>query len=305
MRIRRVFLISWDFLNSERLFGKMVRQNDQRALDTYLALLRAYKPNTQASLPLDYDTLARDIGLGDWPKGDARRQINRTLRKLEHRYGLVEMRSTVGSSIPIVLKDYADPSKSYSLPQTRFLKIPPAYWDYGWSNSLSLPAKAILLLNFAYSPIDRNSRRWQASRYALVRKHHLSNWIVSRGTTELRRKNLLDMEYDALDQTGLAPKHPHVFLPQPLYNPKDLARKLKRLEEQHGAEKLERAKKLAALVYEDCDAGAMEKLIELEEKYGLSVMQQAAEIMAAKSPSNPKRSMGYLIGTIQGIGDKS
>ena len=100
------------------------------------------------------------------------------------------------------------------------------------------------------------------------------------------------------------PVEPHTFTPQPLYNPENLANKLQQLQERYGADKLERAKKLAVLVYEDCDATAMETLIQLEEKYGPRIIQQAAEILAAKSPSNPKRSMGYLIGTIQGIGDR-
>jgi hypothetical protein len=295
MRPRNVFL-SWEFLSNERLFGKMVRQNDQRALDIYLALLRACNGKDGAGFPLDYEALARAIGLGDWPKEAYRRQINKTLKKLQRRYGLLEIRFTGAMRITI---------KPYALPQTRFLKIPHTYWGYGWSSSLSLPAKAMLILNFAYSPIGPHRGRWQASRNALVRRHHLSNWIVSRGTTELRRKNLLDVEYAELDRTGPRTKQPHIFVPQPLYDPGDLARKLRFLEKRHGAVKLNGAQRLATLVYEDCDAGAMEALIALEERFGARVVRQAAEIVAAKSPSNPKRCMGYLIRTIEGIGRNS
>jgi hypothetical protein len=77
-----------------------------------------------------------------------------------------------------------------------------------------------------------------------------------------------------------------------------LDKKWKELEGIYGKEKTGRGRRLASLVYKDCDAGAVEKFILLEEKYGRDRMDAAAKIIGLKAPDNPKRSVGYFVGIV-------
>jgi hypothetical protein len=54
-------------------------------------------------------------------------------------------------------------------------------------------------------------------------------------------------------------------------------------------------------VYKDDDCGAVEKFIELENKYGIDKVERATKIMEEKDPDNPKRCVAYFIRTIMGL----
>ena len=52
-------------------------------------------------------------------------------------------------------------------------------------------------------------------------------------------------------------------------------------------------------MYKDSDAGAVEKFILVEEKYGIARMEQAAKIIGLKAPDNPRRSVGYFVRIVE------
>ena len=88
-----------------------------------------------------------------------------------------------------------------------------------------------------------------------------------------------------------------------LYNPEDLKKEIRSLEQKHGQDKVTRAIQTAAIVFEENNLKTIEVLIDLEDQYGQTVIQQAAQKIAQKNPDNPKRSAGYLINTIKSMGD--
>ena len=102
---------------------------------------------------------------------------------------------------------------------------------------------------------------------------------------------------------GEGARAPSVYITNPLYDPAELERAFKRLEEAHGTERVKRARGWASLVYEDTDLYAVERLIEFESRRGKEIIEKAAGIVKKKSGSNPKRSMGYLLGTIERLKD--
>jgi hypothetical protein len=104
----------------------------------------------------------------------------------------------------------------------------------------------------------------------------------------------------ALRPTVLDPlRHPNVYMPNPLYDALAQDARFKALEAARGREPLARARKLAALVYEDDDVEGVESLLALEEKHGRRLVDDAARVLGEKNPDNPKRSLRYLIGTIK------
>lgn len=122
---------------------------------------------------------------------------------------------------------------------------------------------------------------------------------------DLRRNNLVEAQPDALDPADYSDRKTNRYVSNSLYNPQELAQALRGLEQRYGKEKVERAIEYASLVYEDSDIGAVERLIILEGEFGEEAVRQAAQRVGGMSGNNPKKTAGYLIGTIQGIGSKA
>jgi hypothetical protein len=96
-------------------------------------------------------------------------------------------------------------------------------------------------------------------------------------------------------------RHPNIYTPLALYDPALLDKKWKELEGKYGKERTDRGRSFASLVYKDCDAGAVEMFILLEEKYGGDKMDEAAKIISLKAPANPWRSVGYFVRTVEAL----
>ena len=140
---------------------------------------------------------------------------------------------------------------------------------------------------------------WSLNLQTLGTRYGASPWFISQGVTDLRRNNLLEVEYDAAGPLGPGDRAPNIYMPNPLYDPQELDRSLEDLKDRYGAAKLERARRAAAVVYEDRYLHGIKQMIELEDQYGQDRIERAVKIVGAKSPDNPKRSIGYLIATIR------
>ena len=88
-----------------------------------------------------------------------------------------------------------------------------------------------------------------------------------------------------------------------LYDPEALKKDLNALEQKVGKEKLDRAKKTAAIVFEENNLKTIQALIDLEKQYGQATVEETAKKIAEKNSDNPKRSAGYLINTVKSMGE--
>ncbi|MBL0059062.1 MAG: hypothetical protein IPP35_08125 [Elusimicrobia bacterium] len=277
-----------EFLLNPELFGRMVSQPDERAFDTYLFLLR----QASDSIRLDYQKAADHLGIESMGREAYRRQINKTLEKLQDRYGLISVSKRFNAEAEITLSP---------LPAQEVMRVPAAYWDLGWNRRLSFAGKAFYLVHQRESSHSPLEPRWSMSLQSLASRYGASPWFISQGVTDLRRNNLLEVEYDEAGLNGPGDRAPNIYTLNPLYDPKELDRSLADLRNRYGAAKVERAQKAASLVYEDCYFLGIQRLVELEDRYGPERIQRAMEMVGAKSPDNPKRTMGYLIATIRGL----
>jgi hypothetical protein len=335
------------FLLDQNLLGRMASQPDERAFDVYLYLVWRAGPR----IVLDYQQLAEHLGIAPMGKHAYGRQINKTLGKLEERYGLIRATTTYGKDAEVTLlpldgKRHPPPESSPSRgeeergrnlgsieskggederPQDlgndgakgeeergrnlgsivatggeeENLQVPVGYWEWGWNRRLGFAGKVFYLINLREGAVSPIQPRWSQHIQTLAKRYGVSPWFITRGVTELRRANLLEVEYDAVGPTGPSGRAPNVYTPNPLYDPRAFDRALEELKKRVGAEKVERARRAAALVYEDSYLRGIEQLIELEDQYGPARIEQAERILGAKSPDNPKRKIGYLIETIR------
>ena len=135
----------------------------------------------------------------------------------------------------------------------------------------------------------------------MSKKHHISESFITDGTRDLKKLNLLLIQYSEIEGTSYDQRQANVYSPKPFYDPEDLKKELKRLGEKYGQDKLQRAVDVATIIFEENNAKTVQTLIQLEDQYGQETVQQAAQQIGEKNPDNPKRSAGYLINTIKSM----
>jgi hypothetical protein len=151
------------------------------------------------------------------------------------------------------------------------------------------------------SEVSTRRPRWSAAQKTLSRRYGVSAGFLRQGIADLRRQNLLEVDYSPFNSHAALPRRPNIYTPNPLYNPADLDRKMEELKIKYGPEKLARAQSAAALVYEDSDLNGIKELIELETQFGTKKVEAAVNVLGQKNPDNPARTLGYLIGTIRNM----
>jgi hypothetical protein len=171
----------------------MLRGHDERALDLYLLLLAA-----ASSHPWDVtrDALVWSRALGlPTPQDDGTAAVSKVWRRLDETYGLVA-RARKGRRAQVTVL-YEDGSRRpYTYPNgrgdDRYFKLPYAYWteDKAWYRTLSLPAKATLLISLSLRPPfilpTELAPRW----------YGISTDSAERGLRELRDIGVLDRRID-------------------------------------------------------------------------------------------------------------
>jgi hypothetical protein len=280
--------IPGSFLEDESLLGRMTAQNDERAFDTYLYLIK----QSSQSFSMNYEDLAQSLGLAQTDRKSYRKQINKVLDKLQHRYGLIDVQTVFNQDAKI---------KRRAFDSKRTVKMPVAYWAFGWNHRLTFAGKTAFLISQFESEVSTRRPRWSAAQKTLSRRYGVSSGFIRQGIMDLRRQNLVEVDYAPFTSNAVLPRRPNIYTPNPLYDPQDLDNKRADLKMKHGPEKFARAQSAAAVVYEDSDINGIKELIDLETQYGPAKVNAAVKLLGKKSPDNPARTMGYLIGTIRNL----
>ncbi len=140
------------------------------------------------------------------------------------------------------------------------------------------------------------------SRETLSKTFNISESFISDGTMTLRKLNLLEVKYGELENNNYDNRKANTYVPKSFYDPLKLQEQIKDLKTKYSEEKVTRAIQAAKAVFEENNLETIQALIDLEDKYGQTIIQQAVTQISEKNPDNPKRSAGYLINTIKGIG---
>lgn len=171
--------------------ASFVSKHDERALDTYLfahALASAEPWNC------DYpsSTWIRALGLGDDAEpASAQAAASKIMKRLEDRKLITRERVGRTSSITLLSEDGS--GDAYTHPATarqQYLKLPHAYWTERHYETLSLPAKAILLVALSLRP------RFPLPYERGPAWYGLSPDSTERGLRDLEKAGLLDYDQD-------------------------------------------------------------------------------------------------------------
>ena len=281
------------FMEAPNLAGKMMTSHDERAFDVYLLLLK----DNFAESEFNYNKIALQLGLDKkMSVNDYRRQLSKTLRKLESEYNLIEFNPQWGKNAQVKLlnKD----GTLYEYPQGKYFLLPGEYFTYGWDKKLSLAAKYCYVINLYKSSLSKDKPWWFGSRETLGLKFHIQRDTVTKGMAELRRLNLIDVEYSDIEE-GYENREPAKYKPLNLYCPEQQTQKWERLEKLYGKDRVKEARKLAEIVFEENAPTIIEDIILLTDEHGKEQVQKAFDIVSQKAIDNPKRTYKYVMGILK------
>ena len=295
--------VSMDFLKNPGLAPQMVKDNDERAFDVYLYLIRDFQKTGQAETSLFYDDLAKHLGIFKKMKENAyRRQITKVLRRLEEKYHLIEFKPRYSKEASIRLLDYKDPKKPYSYPATDYIRLQDEYFGFGWDEILSLRARFSYFINLTMTAKSDNASCWSKSVEEITQEFgNISKFVISKGMGELRRHRLLEVSYDVLTGKPYHYRKPKTYRVLNLYDPDKLKEELDELKLKYGEKEYKKAREYARIVFEENNPDTIEDIILKTKQYGREKMKKAFNIIKKKNTDNPKKTYEYVIGILEGM----
>lgn len=278
------------FLAQDGPLRDLVQRRDERSFDLIIYLLRLRARSKTPAFRVDKGELMAYFGYRgtNGMYGD--------LKRLRDHAHLITYEAARGEDPIIQIRlEEADGEKPILLPET--------YFTWRWDRLLPMAAKAFYLISLNETPLSKlPPPTWSRSHETLSARYGVSVQFLANGVPVLRRAGLLDVRYAPI-KTGGA-RRPNVYATRPFYDPVQREQAFQALELKYTPAQVKRARQIAALVYSDSDVSATERLIQLEQLHGAEPLDEAVAIITAKDATNPRRSMGYLIRTIETIAEE-
>ncbi|MBT3297184.1 MAG: hypothetical protein HN383_18105 [Verrucomicrobia bacterium] len=286
-------------LTDPALAPQMLSSRNERAFDLYMALLRyAHEKAADGAsaedglLEVDYARLAADLGMEMEPLA-YRRQITKTLRKLQDEYALLNATFGYGQPATVKLTGPAADEDTLSLPL--------AYWTYGVGRQLPLTADVAYLIVLSESARSATAPRWSASREALSERYAIPSRSIGIGLVELERRNILEItRHPYPTGQSYAMRPPNTYCLRPFRSEAEQKASWEALREKHGDAPVSEARKLAAMIDRPHHPTTVKDLLYCITTYGLPATQAATARVAALHLSNPMRHPGYIITILKG-----
>lgn len=186
-------MISSDFLLVSNSGRRLLKAEAFKQFDLYLLLCKIQQEAVKSSFDIDYDALARKmsyvvpVDLGKYRDNHHYyyERIHRSLKRLKG-YGFIDYNKG-----KVTLK--ADNEKKADLP---LISVPFEYWEYGYSDSLSMRAKYMYLI--CLYEANRSSRYpfWFRSQQDMSKLYGISDTTISLGLLELEAKGVIEITRD-------------------------------------------------------------------------------------------------------------
>ncbi|MDP2922094.1 MAG: hypothetical protein Q8O30_00025, partial [Candidatus Omnitrophota bacterium] len=173
------------------------------------------------------------------------------------------------------------------------------YWEYEWDKKLSMRAKFCWLINLAYVSISDAKPWWFSSLEVLSKRFNVGVWMISKGMQELRKLNLIDVEYSPMDSKDPENRSAKSYKVLPLYDPEWLEKEWEKLILKYEEGTVQEARGLAEIVFEENVPEIVEDIIKEIDRLGITKVKAAFDIIAKKNIDNPKRCYQYLKGILR------
>ncbi len=281
------------FLEKEDLVPKMVQLRQEWVFDLYLLLLRDQGEKQGEWQEISLDELAGAIGIS--------RRLNRSvyhrillqsLEILQSDFHLIKINFGKRQTVSVQLLDYDDPQLPFSMPEEGRFEIPGGYWTFGWNQKLSLSTKWIYLVHQIFQKMYPAQKQWGISSELLHRRFHLSEEFFKKGSEELRRYHLINIQY------RVEPSRPNQLQKEyhllPIYDPQAVEKAISNLSTQYTEARVKLIRNYARLIYAEYDPAVIGQLAQLYYRYGDYSFKKIMGTIAEEPTDSPKRSLEYV-----------
>jgi len=132
----KTLIIPKDLLLNKKYFPRMVTSSDSRALDLYLLLLAHSQATGKDKFLVGLESMALSLGLpSSWTNNALRRQVIKSLKKLQSRYHLIDVKFFHGRDAEVILTP--TPGEAFTISSNPIIQI---------QNPLTLRLKYLLLI---------------------------------------------------------------------------------------------------------------------------------------------------------------
>lgn len=181
------------FLFSPESGRRLLKAQAFKQFDLYLLLCKLRQETGESSFVVDYASLAKKMGY-ETPRdlGKYRNQnhyfyerIHRSLKRLKN-YGLIDYNKG-----RVTLR--ADSAEGADKP---LITIPLEYWEYGYSDNLSMRAKYMYLVCLYEAARSTRYPFWFRSQEDMSKLYGISDTTISLGLLELEAKGIIEITRD-------------------------------------------------------------------------------------------------------------
>ena len=206
-------VISRDFLLSPNSGRRLLKARAFKQFDLYLLLCKIQQETGKSSFDIDYDSLAKRMGY-EAPKdlGTYRdehhyfyERTHRSLKRLK-RYELIDYHKGKVTLKTNNIEETAQP----------LIKIPFEYWEYGYSESLSMRAKYLYLICLYESARSTKYPFWFRSQEDMSKLYGISDTTISLGLLELEARGIIEITRDRPTPPDYSDRKANIYRMLPL-----------------------------------------------------------------------------------------
>ena len=179
--------LSTDFLLSPKLGRRLIKGQGDKQFDLYLLLCKIQQETGKTQITIDYESIAKQTGyteLDDLKKYPSQshyfyQQIYHLLTRLK-RYGLIDYQKG-----KVTLKN--------NVSENPAIIIPFEFWDYKYSDSLSMVAQYMYLVCLNEASRSTKYPVWFRSQKDMVKLYGISKRSITKAVIELEEKGIIEV----------------------------------------------------------------------------------------------------------------
>ncbi len=205
--------ISKDFLLSPELGRRLLKAQAYKQFDLYLLLCRIQQETGKSYFDIDYDSLAKRMGykapqdLGEYRNEHEYyyERIHRSLKRLSG-YGIIDYKKGKVTLTANIITGKGGSS----------ITIPFEYWEYGYSDTLSMRAKYIYLICLYEASRSTRYPFWFRSQEDMSELYGISDNTISSALLELEEKGIIEVTRDKPTPPDFSDRKANVYRMLPL-----------------------------------------------------------------------------------------
>ena len=182
--------LSKDFLLSPELGRNLFKSHGDKQFDLYLLLCKIQQETGQSHIVIDYEALAKEMGYSELDDlGGYRSQHRYFWQRIHHllsfldKYGLIEYQDGEVDSIS-------------NNPKEPSIIIPSEYWDYGYSDTLSMRMKYVYLICLCEASKSAVYPMWYRSQKHMMKLYGIGERALSQGLSDLEDIGIIEVTRD-------------------------------------------------------------------------------------------------------------